>query len=44
LLSNRGDNEYWVIDDETRREAQILTDALKEFNIEAEVTGIRRDP
>jgi S-DNA-T family DNA segregation ATPase FtsK/SpoIIIE len=44
VLKHRGDNEYWVIDDETRREAQILTDALKEFNIEAEVTGIRKGP
>jgi S-DNA-T family DNA segregation ATPase FtsK/SpoIIIE len=44
VLKHRGDNEYWVIDEETRREAQILTDALKEFNIEAEVTGIRKGP
>ncbi|MBE3064824.1 MAG: hypothetical protein IMZ69_07375, partial [Spirochaetes bacterium] len=44
VLKQRGDNEYWVIDDETRREAQILTDTLKEFNIEAEVTGIRKGP
>jgi S-DNA-T family DNA segregation ATPase FtsK/SpoIIIE len=44
VLKHRGDNEYWVIDDETRREAQILTDTLKEFNIEAEVTGIRKGP
>jgi DNA segregation ATPase FtsK/SpoIIIE, S-DNA-T family len=43
LKPRRGD-DYWVIDDETRREAQILTDALKEFNIEAEVTGIRKGP
>jgi S-DNA-T family DNA segregation ATPase FtsK/SpoIIIE len=44
VLKHRGDNEYWVIDDETRREAEILTDTLKEFNIEAEVTGIRKGP
>lgn len=44
VLKHRGDNEYWVIDEETRREAQILTDTLKEFSIEAEVTGIRKGP
>ena len=44
VLKNRGDNEYWIIDDETKRAARILTDALKEFNIEAEVTGIRKGP
>ena len=44
VLKNRGDNEYWVIDDETKRAAQILTDTLREFSIEAEVTGIRKGP
>jgi S-DNA-T family DNA segregation ATPase FtsK/SpoIIIE len=44
VLKNRGDNEYWVIDDETKRASRILTDALKEFNIDAEVTGIRKGP
>jgi S-DNA-T family DNA segregation ATPase FtsK/SpoIIIE len=44
VLKNRSDNEYWVIDEETKRAAQILTDALREFSIEAEVTGIRKGP
>jgi len=44
VLKNRGDNEYWIIDDETKRASRILTDALKEFNIDAEVTGIRKGP
>jgi S-DNA-T family DNA segregation ATPase FtsK/SpoIIIE len=44
VLKNRGDNEYWIIDEETRRASRILTDALKEFNIDAEVTGIRKGP
>jgi DNA segregation ATPase FtsK/SpoIIIE, S-DNA-T family len=44
VLKNRGDNEYWVIDDVTKDAAKILTDALKEFNIDAEVTGIRKGP
>jgi DNA segregation ATPase FtsK/SpoIIIE, S-DNA-T family len=44
VLKNRGDNEYWIIDDETKRASKILTDALKEFDIDAEVTGIRKGP
>ena len=44
VLKNRDGNEYWIIDDETRRASRILTDALKEFNIDAEVTGIRKGP
>ncbi len=44
VLKNRGDNEYWIIDDETKRASVILTNALKEFNIDAEVTGIRKGP
>ena len=44
VLKNRADNEYWIIDDETKRASRILTDALKEFNIDAEVTGIRKGP
>jgi DNA segregation ATPase FtsK/SpoIIIE, S-DNA-T family len=44
VLKNRGGNEYWIIDDETKRASKILTDALAEFNIDAEVTGIRKGP
>jgi len=44
VLKNRGGNEYWIIDDETKRASKILTDTLKEFNIDAEVTGIRKGP
>jgi DNA segregation ATPase FtsK/SpoIIIE, S-DNA-T family len=44
VLKSRGGNEYWIIDDETKRASKILTDALKEFNIDAEVTGIRKGP
>ena len=44
VLKNRDDNEYWIIDEETKRASRILTDALKEFNIDAEVTGIRKGP
>ncbi len=44
VLKSRADNEYWIIDEETKRASRILTDALKEFNIDAEVTGIRKGP
>jgi S-DNA-T family DNA segregation ATPase FtsK/SpoIIIE len=44
VLKNRGDNEYWIIDEETKRASRILTDSLKEFDIDAEVTGIRKGP
>ncbi len=44
VLKNRGGNEYWIIDEETKRASKILTDSLKEFNIDAEVTGIRKGP
>ena len=44
VLKNRDGAEYWIIDDETKRASRILMDALKEFNIDAEVTGIRKGP
>ena len=36
--------EYWLIDDTAKEAARILTETLREFNIEAEVTGIRKGP
>ncbi len=44
VLKVRSGDAYWEIDDETRKAAQVLTDALQEFNIQAEVTGIRKGP
>jgi DNA segregation ATPase FtsK/SpoIIIE-like protein len=44
VLKVRSGDAYWEIDDETRRAARVLTDALQEFNIQAEVTGIRKGP
>ncbi len=44
VLKLRSGDAYWEIDDETRRAGRVLTDALKEFNIQAEVTGIRKGP
>jgi S-DNA-T family DNA segregation ATPase FtsK/SpoIIIE len=44
ILSLYPDGQYWIIDDKTRRSAEVLRDTLAEFKIEAEVTGIRKGP
>ncbi len=44
ILNTYPDGQYWIIDDKTRRNAEILRETLAEFNIEAEVTGIRKGP
>lgn len=44
LLTSYPDNEYWIIDDDTKRAAVALKETLNEFKIEAEVTGIRKGP
>ncbi|MFW5786385.1 MAG: DNA translocase FtsK [bacterium] len=35
---------YWQIDEDTRHAAEVLRVTLEEFNIQAEVTGIRKGP
>ncbi len=35
---------YWIIDEETTKQSEILKSTLQEFGIEAEVTGIRKGP
>ncbi|HRY55331.1 MAG TPA: DNA translocase FtsK [Spirochaetia bacterium] len=44
ILNAYPDGQYWIIDDKTRKSAEVLRDTLAEFNIEAEVTGIRKGP
>jgi S-DNA-T family DNA segregation ATPase FtsK/SpoIIIE len=44
ILNTYPDGQYWVIDDKTRHSAETLRETLAEFNIEAEVTGIRKGP
>jgi S-DNA-T family DNA segregation ATPase FtsK/SpoIIIE len=44
LLKEYHDGEYWEIDEETRRGAEVLMKTLEEFKITAEVTGIRKGP
>ena len=44
ILKQYPDGEYWIIDDETREAALTLKETFKEFNIQVEVTGIRKGP
>jgi S-DNA-T family DNA segregation ATPase FtsK/SpoIIIE len=44
ILDEASTAHYWIIDDTTKNAARILTETLREFNIEAEVTGIRKGP
>ena len=44
ILKQYPDGEYWIIDDETRDAAHTLKETFKEFNIQVEVTGIRKGP
>ena len=44
LLDEYPDNEYWIVDEETRKGGDLLKSTLAEFKIEAEVTGIRKGP
>ena len=44
ILNTYPDGQYWIIDEKTKHNAEVLRDTLAEFNIEAEVTGIRKGP
>jgi S-DNA-T family DNA segregation ATPase FtsK/SpoIIIE len=44
LLNQYPDGEYWIIDEATRNAAITLKETLKEFKIQAEVTGIKKGP
>ncbi|MDR1389953.1 MAG: DNA translocase FtsK [Treponema sp.] len=44
ILSQYADGQYWIIDEDTNRAAKTLQETLKEFGIQAEVTGIRKGP
>lgn len=44
ILTTYENGEYWIVDETTRAAAEDLKETLKEFNIEAEVTGIRKGP
>ena len=44
LLDEYPDGQYWVVDEETKKAAEVLRQTLEEFKITAEVTGIRKGP
>ncbi len=44
ILEQYADQQYWIIDDETKQAGVDLKKTLNEFGIEAEVTGIRKGP
>ncbi|MDR0908635.1 MAG: DNA translocase FtsK [Spirochaetaceae bacterium] len=44
ILNSYPDGQYWIIDQQTRDSAETLRQTLEEFNIQAEVTGIRKGP
>ena len=44
LLTAYKDDQYWIIDDATKQAAMNLKQTLAEFNIEAEITGIKKGP
>ena len=44
LLTAYKDDKYWVIDDATKQAALNLKQTLAEFNIEADITGIKKGP
>lgn len=44
LLEQYDDDQYWIVDEETKRNAVKLTDTLTDFGISAEVIGIKKGP
>ena len=44
LLTKYPGNEYWIVDDSTRKAAIALKNTFEEFNIGIEITGIRKGP
>jgi S-DNA-T family DNA segregation ATPase FtsK/SpoIIIE len=44
LLNQYPDGQYWIIDQGTEDAAVVLQKTLEEFNIQAEVTGIKKGP
>ena len=44
LLTAYKDDQYWVIDDETKQASVNLKQTLAEFNIDADIIGIKKGP
>lgn len=44
VLRSQSSESYWVVDEATSDQGEVLRNTLQEFGIEAEVTGIRKGP
>jgi DNA segregation ATPase FtsK/SpoIIIE, S-DNA-T family len=44
LLTAYKDDQYWIIDDDTKEASLRLKQTLSEFNIEADIIGIKKGP
>ncbi|MBQ6673358.1 MAG: DNA translocase FtsK, partial [Spirochaetia bacterium] len=44
VLEDRGDSSSYVVTEETKRDASILTETLRQFKIEAEIISIKKGP
>ena len=44
LLTAYKDDQYWIIDDETKQASINLKQTLSEFNIDADIIGIKKGP
>ena len=44
LLTAYKDDQYWIIDDQTKQASINLKQTLAEFNIDAEIIGIKKGP
>ena len=44
LLTAYKDDQYWIIDDETKQASINLKQTLAEFNIDADIIGIKKGP
>ncbi len=44
LLTEYENNRYWIIDEKTKEASVRLRQTLKEFNIEAQIIGIKKGP
>ena len=44
LLEQYADDQYWIIDNQTKEDAAKLKETLNEFGISAEIVGIKKGP
>lgn len=44
ILEETANDQYWVIDDDTKRDAELLKDTLNQFNIKGDIVGIKKGP